>query len=51
MVIGNPPGVTLTVNGKHQQMSKVQVVTAEHQPAEQDPGHGRLSGRTARALG
>ena len=32
MVIGNPPGVTLTVNGKHQQMSTVQVVTLSINP-------------------
>jgi transcriptional regulator with XRE-family HTH domain len=32
MVIGNPPGVTLTVNGKHQQMSKVNVVTLSINP-------------------
>jgi cytoskeletal protein RodZ len=32
MVIGNPPGVTLTVNGKQQQMSTVQVVTLSINP-------------------
>ena len=32
MVIGNPLGVTLTVNGKHQQMSTVQVVTLSINP-------------------
>jgi transcriptional regulator with XRE-family HTH domain len=32
MVIGNPPGVTLTVNGKHQTMSKVNVVTLSINP-------------------
>jgi cytoskeletal protein RodZ len=37
MVIGNPPGVTLTVNGKHQQMSKVQVVTLSINPLSKTP--------------
>jgi cytoskeletal protein RodZ len=32
LVIGNPPGVTLTVNGKQQQMSTVQVVTLSINP-------------------
>ena len=32
MVIGNPPGVTLTVNGKHQKMSTGQVVTLSINP-------------------
>jgi len=32
MVIGNPLGVTLTVNGKHQQMSTVQVVRLSINP-------------------
>ena len=37
MVIGNPPGVTLTVNGKHQQMSTVQVVTLSINPLSKTP--------------
>jgi transcriptional regulator with XRE-family HTH domain len=37
MVIGNPPGVQLTVNGKHQQMSTVQVVTLSINPASSSP--------------
>jgi cytoskeletal protein RodZ len=37
MVIGNPPGVTLTVNGKHQQMSKVNVVTLSINPLSKTP--------------
>ncbi len=43
MVIGNPPGVKLTVNGKPQQMSTVNVVTLNINPVKQDPGHGRLA--------
>ena len=43
MVIGNPPGVKLTVNGKHAADEHGQRGHAEHQPVEQDPGHGRLS--------
>ena len=39
LVIGNPPGVKLTVNGKPQQMSTGQRGHAEHRPVEQDPGH------------
>jgi cytoskeletal protein RodZ len=37
MVIGNPPGVTLTVNGKHQAMSKVNVVTLSINPLSKTP--------------
>ena len=37
MVIGNPPGITLTVNGKTAAPDTVQVAHAEHQPPEQDP--------------
>ncbi len=37
MVIGNPPGVTLTVNGKHQKMSKVNVVTLSINPLSKTP--------------
>jgi cytoskeletal protein RodZ len=37
MVIGNPPGVTLTVNGKYQQMSTVQVVTLSINPLSRTP--------------
>ena len=37
MVIGNPPGVTLTVNGKDQQMSKVNVVTLSINPLSKTP--------------
>ena len=37
MVIGNPPGVTLTVNGKNQQMSKVNVVTLSINPLSKTP--------------
>jgi cytoskeletal protein RodZ len=37
MVIGNPPGVTLTVNGKHQPMSKVNVVTLSINPLSKTP--------------
>jgi transcriptional regulator with XRE-family HTH domain len=37
MVIGNPPGVTLTVNGKHQKMSKVNVVTLSINPLSKNP--------------
>jgi cytoskeletal protein RodZ len=37
MVIGNPPGVTLTVNGRHQQMSKVNVVTLSINPLSKTP--------------
>ena len=37
MVIGNPPGVTLTVNGKHQQMSTVQVVRLSINPLSKTP--------------
>jgi cytoskeletal protein RodZ len=37
MVIGNPPGVTLTVNGKHQQLSKVGVVTLSINPLSKTP--------------
>ncbi len=32
MVIGNPPGVSLTVNGKPEQMNTVQVVTLNINP-------------------
>jgi transcriptional regulator with XRE-family HTH domain len=37
IVIGNPPGVTLTVNGKHQKMSRVQVVTLSINPLSKTP--------------
>jgi transcriptional regulator with XRE-family HTH domain len=37
MVIGNPLGVTLTVNGKHQQMSTVQVVRLSINPLSKTP--------------
>jgi cytoskeletal protein RodZ len=37
LVIGNPPGVTLTVNGKHQKMSTVQVVTLSINPLSKTP--------------
>jgi cytoskeletal protein RodZ len=37
IVIGNPPGVTLTVNGKRQQMSKVGVVTLSVNPLSKTP--------------
>jgi hypothetical protein len=37
MVIGNPPGVTVTVNGKHQKMSTVQVVTLSINPLSKTP--------------
>jgi cytoskeletal protein RodZ len=37
MVIGNPPGVTLTVNGKRQQMSMVEVVTLSINPLSKSP--------------
>jgi cytoskeletal protein RodZ len=37
ITIGNPPGVTLTVNGKHQQMSKVNVVTLSINPLSKTP--------------
>ena len=37
LVIGNPPGVQLTVNGKHQQMSTVQVVTLSIDPHSKTP--------------
>ena len=37
MVIGNPPGVKLTVNGKPQQMSTVQVVTLNINPSSKTP--------------
>jgi hypothetical protein len=37
MVIGNPPGITLTVNGKHQQMSKVNVVKLSINPLSKTP--------------
>jgi len=37
MVIGNPLGVTLTVNGKHQQMSTVQVVRLSINPLNKTP--------------
>ena len=32
MVIGNPPGISLTINGKQQQMNTVQVVTLHINP-------------------
>jgi cytoskeletal protein RodZ len=37
MVIGNPPGVQLTVNGKSQQMSGVQVVRLSINPLSKTP--------------
>jgi cytoskeletal protein RodZ len=37
MVIGNPPGVQLTVNGKLQQMSGVNVVTLNINPRSKTP--------------
>lgn len=37
MVIGNPPGIKLTVNGKAQQMNTVQVVHLSINPASQTP--------------
>jgi cytoskeletal protein RodZ len=37
MVVGNPSGVTLTVNGRHQQMSKVNVVTLSINPLSKTP--------------
>jgi cytoskeletal protein RodZ len=37
MVIGNPLGVTLTVNGKHQQMRTVQVVRLSINPLSKTP--------------
>jgi transcriptional regulator with XRE-family HTH domain len=37
MVIGNPPGIKLTVNGKPQQMKTVQVVHLSINPASQTP--------------
>jgi cytoskeletal protein RodZ len=37
MVVGNPSGVTLTVNGKHQKMSTVQVVTLSINPHSKNP--------------
>jgi cytoskeletal protein RodZ len=37
IVIGNPLGVTLTVNGKHQQMSTVQVVRLSINPLNKTP--------------
>jgi uncharacterized protein DUF4115 len=37
MVIGNPPGVQLTVNGKLQQMSGVNVVTLNINPLSKTP--------------
>ena len=37
MVIGNPPGVTLTVNGKTQRMNTVQVVTLHINPHSKTP--------------
>ncbi len=40
MVIGNPPGVRLTVNGKVQQMNTVQVVTLSINPASKTPVSG-----------
>ncbi len=43
MVIGNPPGVQLTVNGKPAADEHGQRGHAEHRPAQQDPRHGRLS--------
>ncbi len=37
MVIGNPPGVKLTVNGQPQQMSTVNVVTLNINPSSKTP--------------
>jgi cytoskeletal protein RodZ len=37
MVIGNPPGVKLTVNGKTQKMSSVNVVTLNIDPSSKTP--------------
>jgi cytoskeletal protein RodZ len=37
MVIGNPPGITLTVNGKREKMNTVQVVTLSINPASNTP--------------
>ena len=37
MVIGNPPGVKLTVNGKTQHDAARPSGDAEHQPVKQDP--------------
>jgi len=37
MVIGNPPGVTLTVDGKTEQMNTVQVVTLSINPLSKTP--------------
>jgi hypothetical protein len=37
MVIGNPPGITLTVNGKAEQMNTVQVVTLSIDPLSKTP--------------
>jgi cytoskeletal protein RodZ len=37
LVIGNPPGITLTVNGKAQQLSKGQVVTLDINPFSKTP--------------
>jgi hypothetical protein len=37
MVIGNPPAVQLTVNGKPEQMNTVQVVTLSINPASKTP--------------
>jgi cytoskeletal protein RodZ len=37
ITVGNPGGVTLTVNGKHQKMSTVQVVTLSINPLSKTP--------------
>jgi cytoskeletal protein RodZ len=37
MIIGNPPGVHLTVNGKPEQMNTVQVVTLKINPTSKTP--------------
>lgn len=37
MVIGNPPGITLTVNGKREKMSTIQVVTLSINPTSKTP--------------
>ena len=37
LVIGNPPGVKLTVNGRPQQMSAGQVAHLSINPASQTP--------------
>ena len=37
MVIGNPPGIKLTVNGKPQQMTAGQVAHVSINPASQTP--------------